>query len=71
MLKSGLVLEKNNIGRTHQAKDKSTQIWKNINILCYSETALAAKPWWWPNAAETCRRLNKKKSQSYIKDCIF
>jgi hypothetical protein len=45
MLKSGLMLEKNNIGRTHQANDKSTHIWKNINILYinYSETALAAK----------------------------
>jgi hypothetical protein len=45
MLKSGLVLEKNNIGRTHQANDTSTHISKNINILCinYSETALAAK----------------------------
>jgi hypothetical protein len=45
MLKSGLVLEKNNICRTHQANDTSTHILKNINILYtnYSETALPAK----------------------------
>jgi hypothetical protein len=27
------VLEKNDIGRTHQANDISTHIWKNMNIL--------------------------------------